>query len=205
MERQAMANGDNLPTLFSQSEAEAPAPAGPPGFRPPQGVAEIRDRRSIISIRDLGSEDQSEVFMQNFFLQGWRRSSKEQLQTVLHSEGWTPIFYQSRPIMWNFSGLLYDGDAPFTWTDDFISFYNDYMRGSRAAGRYSVTIVCSGRIIQGYVHSLDVSVSVPYDTVSQFVLGLLATSDETLVLVDNASEVTAVSSPTIATNGGIVV
>ena len=80
-----------------------------PAWEPPGRAALVRDQKATILIRDNNSAGGG-VYTQNFLLQNYFRSSDEQMQLVLHTEGWNLIFYRSRPVVWSFSGVLYDED-----------------------------------------------------------------------------------------------
>ena len=128
------------------------------------------------------SAPDGEQVHQAFLLQGWQRASQEQMQVVLNTEGWQPFFYKSKPILWTFTGSVFDAPAPWDWTHTLIDFYETYMRGSIAAGQFEASVLTASRQVRGYAIGLNLSNQAPFDAVVQFTLRLIATSDHPLVV-----------------------
>lgn len=154
-----------------------------PEWEPPRRAAIVRDTKATILIRDDNSAGGG-VYTQNFLLQNYYRSSDEQMQLILHTEGWNLIFYRSRPVIWSFSGLLYDEGRPesgryLDWTNQFIDLYESRLKGTVAAGRYTVSVIFAGRLVRGFVYKLDLSAKVPFDTVSTFNMQMIGSADVT--------------------------
>ena len=147
-----------------------------PVWEPPGRAAQQRDQKAAIVIRD-NDQETGGTYTQRFLLQNYFRSTTEQMQVVLHSEGWNVIFHKSKPTIWSFSGILYDEDGELNWTDQFLHLYDNNMKGTVAAGRFSVTMIFGGRLVTGFIYKLDLSGRVPLDTVSTFNMQMLSTAD----------------------------
>ena len=182
-----------------------------PTWEPPGRAALLRDQKATILIRDNNSAGGG-VYTQNFLLQNYFRSSDEQMQLVLHSEGWNLIFFRSRPVVWSFSGVLYNEDPlvvtrgtpgpALNWTSSFIDLYETRLKGTVAAGRFTVSLIFAGRLVTGYIYKFDLSAKVPFDTVSTFNLQMIGSTDASGVSINQADSSVAPSAPANTTNQG---
>lgn len=168
------ADGEFLLPISSET-VRAERPYIQPWNRPNR-AATIRNTKATIIIRD-NTNTGGGSYTQNFFLQSYHRGSNEQMQMVLHTEGWNLIFHQSQPTMYIFNGTLYDEDGSLNWSDQFIDLYESRLKGTVASRRFFVSVLFAGRLVSGYVFKLDLSSRLPFDTVSSFALQMIATTD----------------------------
>ena len=156
------------------------APPEVPAYTRPRQAIQSHSRRAALFVRDNNSEGASDTFYLNFVLQSWNRTAEEQLQITTNTEGWTPFFYQSKPVMWVFSGIVFDGRGAYDWANDLIEFYEEYLRGPVAAGRFSVVMMTSSRAVQGYIYGMDMAARAPFDRAVNFSLRMVAVYDQAL-------------------------
>jgi hypothetical protein len=189
-QRKALAAGD-----FEGFEAFNPltliteyTPA-PPTFRKPTAGFR-RDQKATLYVRDSQASNGG-LYTQKFILRTWDRTSREKVQIDEHTEGWNIFFYRSKPTIYSLGGVLYDGPNEHDWSNAFIHFYEQKMKGSKAAaGRYEVTLVWASRMIGGYLIDLRVMGQAETNSTS-FSMNMIVTLDAPVVtapeigLVDN--------------------
>ena len=129
------------------------------------------------------SGTEGKTIYQKFILTEWARGSSEQMQTVLHTEGWNLIFQRGKPTTWRFDGILYNGPNDplgyFNWTNEFIELYESSLRGSMAAAKsYECYVSFGGRQVSGYLFNMNMSSTSQLDTVTNFSFNMISTQEK---------------------------
>jgi len=139
------------------------------------------DRKATLIVRDNTGGDRGTI-SQQFILQGYSRNANEQMQIVQHTEGWNLFFQRSKPTIWTFSGMLYEGPQEFAWNNAFIELYETRLKGSVAAAQqYGVSLIFAGTLVSGYLFHLHIGGSAERDTIAQFSFSMVGISDARIV------------------------
>ena len=135
-----------------------------------------KDSVALLSITNTSSEQDLITNYSRFFLQAVSEGQSEKYQVVETFSSFYTFFYGKRPPVYTFRGLLLN-DENHQWLNDFMFFYENYFRGTKAAERGAEAVMTySGRLVSGFVLDINIQQAAEIDKGVSFAMNMLVTS-----------------------------
>ena len=179
------AEGTTAPEALYTSVRRTPSVAlAPPPYAPPRGY---RPRAILKKPTIAVRAGDGLLYFQEFLLSAWNRSARENVQVSEHTSGWTAYFWGSKPTVWTFSGVVWDGYAPYDWAPGLIDFYETHLKGSQAPSvKHPCYVQFGSRLVTGFVGGMTMMSTLPHEQRVAFTLEVLSPLDEAITVVDYA-------------------
>jgi LysM repeat protein len=115
-----------------------------------------------------------------FLLESVREAQLEKYQIVETFTAFYTFFYGKRPSIYSFSGTLLN-DSNHKWTNDFMFFYENFFRGTRAVEMNSQALIAyDGRLVSGFILDINIMQNATLNKGAQFSMNVLITDHATL-------------------------